>query len=116
MKEKIINIVKDFSEVPYGRTKKHGPNNGTVFRKILVDALKENDIVKVDFEDLIFIPGSSFMDEAFGGLTRDEGLAESELKKRLRIINSSESIKEEVEQEIEEGVEEKRTGKRIEVI
>ena len=115
MKEKIINIVKDFAEVPYGRTAKHGPNNGTVFRKILVDALKENDVVKVDFADLIFIPGSSFMDEAFGGLARDEGFTESYLNEHLCIINSSKAIKKEVEQEIEEGVEEKRIGRRIEV-
>ena len=107
MKEKTINILKDFSEIPYGRNAKHGPNNGTVFRKILVDALNENDVVKVDFEDLIFIPGSGFMDEAFGGLTREEGFTESYLNEHLRIINSSEDIKEEVEEEILEGVEEK---------
>ena len=107
MKEKTINICKDFSEIPYGRNERHGPKNGTAFRKILVDALKENDVVKVDFEDLVFIPGSSFMDEAFGGLTRDEGFTESELKEHLQIINSSEDIKEEVEEEIAEGVEEK---------
>ena len=107
MKEKIINIAKDFAEIPYGRTKKHGPENGTVFRKILVEALKENDVVKVDFEDLIFIPGSSFMDEAFGGLTREEEFTESYLKEHLQIINSSQIIKEEVEGEIADGVEEK---------
>ena len=107
MKEKTINILKDFSKIPFGRTEKHGPKNGTVFRKILVDALNENDVVNVDFANLVFIPGSSFMDEAFGGLTRDEGYTVSELKERLHIINSSEAIKEEIEQEISEGVEEK---------
>ena len=116
MKEKTINILKDFAEMPFGRTEEHGPDNGTAFRKILVDALKENDVVKVDFKDLMFLPGSSFMDEAFGGLTRDEGLTESYLNKHLQIINSPETIKEEVEQEIEEGAEEKRIGRKIEVI
>ena len=116
MKEKTINIVKDFSEMPYGRTDKHGPANGTVFRKMLVDALRENDVVKVDYVDLVFLPGSSFLDEAFGALTRVEGYTQSYLNEHLQIINSSEYSKELIEEEIAEGVEEKRIGRKIEVV
>ena len=47
------------------------------------------------------------MDEAFGGLTREEEFTESYLKEHLQIINSSQIIKEEVEGEIADGVEEK---------
>ena len=115
MKEKTINIVKDFSEMPYGRTDEHGPENGTVFRKMLVDALRENDIVKVDYAGLIFLPGSSFLDEAFGALTRVEGYTQSYLNEHLQIINSSECSKELIEDEIAEGVEERRIGRKIEV-
>ena len=113
MKEKIINIVEDFSEIPYGRTDEHGPANGTVFRKMLMDAMKENDVVKVDYADLVFLPGSSFLDEAFGALTRVEGYTQSYLNEHLQIINSSECSKELIEDEIANDVEERRTGKKI---
>ena len=113
MKEKIINIVEDFSEMPYGSTDEHGPANGTAFRKMLMDAMKENDVVKVDYKGLVFLPGSTFLDEAFGALTRVEGYTQSYLNEHLQIINSSECSKKTIEREIANGVEERRTGKRI---
>ena len=113
MKEKIINIVKDFSEMPYGSTDEDGPANGAAFRKMLMDAMKENDVVKVDFKDLIFLPGSTFLDEAFGVLTRVEGYSQSYLNEHLQIINSTKFTKIDILGEISNGVEERRTGKRI---
>ncbi len=115
MKEKIINIVEDFSEMPYGSTDEHGPANGAAFRKMLMDAMKENDVVKVDYKGLVFLPGSTFLDEAFGALTRVEGYTQSYLNEHLQIINSSEYSKKLIKSEIAEGVEERRIGRKIEV-
>ncbi|HDT1126738.1 TPA: STAS-like domain-containing protein [Morganella morganii subsp. morganii] len=87
MKQKIITIVNDFSKKPYGRYPGDGDSNGEVFRKkYLVPALKESDQVIVVLTGYNRY-GRSFIDEAFGGLVRDEGFTKSELDNKLRCIH-----------------------------
>ncbi|MBV4368166.1 MULTISPECIES: STAS-like domain-containing protein [Erwiniaceae] len=69
---KIIEV-KKFSKYPGPRYKKLGDYSGEEFRDdILAPALKEGDVA-VDF-DGVYGYGSSFLEEAFGGLVR-KGIA-----------------------------------------
>lgn len=65
---KMISIARDFTDTPGGRNK--GDYTGLVFREnFLLPALKEHDQVVVDLSDVVGF-GSSFLEEAFGGLVR----------------------------------------------
>lgn len=68
---KIINIT-DFSEFPGPRYSSLGLHSGEEFRKrVLIPKIeKHNDDIIVNL-DGVFGYGSSFLDEAFGGLIRD---------------------------------------------
>ena len=87
MTNKVINVVKDFHEKPYGRYRNDAPGceftSGETFRQeILAPALKEFDTVVVDLTGYNRY-GRSFLDEAFGGLIREEGFSSSEIEEKL---------------------------------
>jgi hypothetical protein len=83
---KFIDIGKDFSDTPLGRYPEDGPFSGAEFRdRHLVPALKENDSVEVRI-DTVEGFGSSFLEEAFGGLVRIHRFTAAELDKKLKII------------------------------
>jgi len=73
MKVDYISVVKDFSPTPRGRNENHGPNNGLRFRqKVLLPRLLsggEDCLLVVDLSGTNRY-GSSFLEEAFGGLVR----------------------------------------------
>ncbi len=91
MKEDTVNIsvVKDFGERPYGRYMDINTKlSGEEFRKkLLVPNLKEHKFVHVDLDGYNRY-GRSFLDEAFGGLIRDEGFSWSDLSARLTYSHS----------------------------
>lgn len=85
---KFINVAKDFSKTPFGRFSSDGPNNGEKFRKDhLVSAFcgSDSEQVLVDFDGIALVIGSSFLEEAFGGLVRLENLEKSNILNRLVI-------------------------------
>ena len=85
MKTKKINLGKDFSDTPLGRVPTDGPFSGERFRKeFLVPALRDNDRVIVQLDDIEGC-GSSFLDEAFGGLVRWEKITAKDLQEKLLI-------------------------------
>lgn len=95
-----INIGKDFSRYPVGRYLRDGDSNGEKFREdLLRPALVRGD-VEVLLDDA-FGYGSSFLEEAFGGLVRS-GMTLSELKQRLRIVTVDHSLETEIWRYIEE--------------
>lgn len=70
-----INIAKDFSEIPGGRYKNESAFSGEEFRENILkikleEAQKKNDIIEVELDGCYGYP-SSFLDEAFGGLVRE---------------------------------------------
>lgn len=70
MGEKVINVAKDFSRAPAGRYISDGPNSGERFRnQILVPALNGGGMVTLELDGTRGY-GSSFLEEAFGGLIR----------------------------------------------
>lgn len=87
---KLLLVSKDFSELPFGRYPKHGPNNGQRFRDdFLIPALQQHQSILVDLTGTRGL-APSFLEEAFGGLVR-KGYTESELRLRMEITNSDTS-------------------------
>jgi hypothetical protein len=82
---RIINISKDFSRSPAGRDAADGPFSGQRFREeVLVPALQSGDQLVVDLTGALTF-GSSFLEEAFGGLVRVHRFKPAELRDRIRI-------------------------------
>lgn len=91
MTSKKINISKDFSKAPAGRYREDSDASGEAFREdFLVRALKDFDEVIVCLDNLGGV-GSSFWDEAFGGLIRVENYSNEDLEKKLKIICNDDS-------------------------
>jgi STAS-like domain of unknown function (DUF4325) len=89
-----LNIARDFSKFPAGRYTTDGPFPGETFRLLLVDALGRGPVTVV-FDDT-FGYGSSFLEEAFGGLVRLCGFSASDLHSRMTIETGDPSLSEEV--------------------
>lgn len=104
-----INIAKDFSRTPFGRFVTDSPFSAEKFRKeFLVPALRsgEQEVV-VDFSGIALGVGSSFLEEAFGGLVRKEGLPKGGIKRRLVIKGDMPFYKEQIERFIDSAEPEK---------
>lgn len=85
MSNEIELRVTDFSKTPGGRHKTDGPANGQTYRQHhLVPALKSGKKVRVILDGTRGY-GSSFLDEAFGGLVRDEGYTAAWLRSWLEL-------------------------------
>lgn len=90
MKSTTISVAKDFSPSPAGRFFEDGPFPGAVFRdKILIPAVQNNDKVIVDLDGTDGY-GSSFLEEAFGGMVRC-GFPKKLLTKKLSLSSSRKS-------------------------
>ena len=82
-----ISVAKDFSTVPLGRFPDDSTFNGTVFREEwLLPALAKHDTLQIDFDGAEGY-GSSFLEEAFGGLVRLHGFNPSDLLRRISLIS-----------------------------
>lgn len=104
-----INIATDYTRYPAGRFMKNGNTSGEGFRVIhLVPALNSNDKVRVEFDGTVGY-GSSFLEEAFGGLVRQLGITSEALTSRLELVSKDKSLIEEVLQYIVDA--EKALGK-----
>lgn len=92
MNKKTIEIAKDFTPFPAGRYEKDGPYTGEGFRKrILVPALKQHDSVEIILDGTVGY-GSSFLEESFGGLIREEGFSYEEINNKLILTSKRKSI------------------------
>ena len=90
MSNKTISVAVDFSPSPAGRYRSDGPYPGEAFREdLLLPALRAHESVTVEFDGTDGF-GSSFLEEAFGGLVR-EGFTEEMLRRRLHIKSSRRS-------------------------
>lgn len=92
MKKKIINVSREFSPYPAGRYESDGKFTGEGFRRIhLKNALEKNDKVIIELDGTLGY-GSSFLEEAFGGLVREDNFSEEYLSKRLELVSTRKSI------------------------
>lgn len=93
-----IEIAQAFSKFPAGRFKSDGPFSGEKFRDdILVPALKSGVRVRVLLDGVAGY-GSSFLEEAFGGLVRKKLVPKSDLLTRVELVASDPSLVEEIKE------------------
>ncbi|ATP18283.1 MULTISPECIES: STAS-like domain-containing protein [Sphingobium] len=100
MRELHISVAKDYTRHPGPRYERQGEFSGERFRKVLVDRLKTADRIVVDLDGTSGF-GSSFLDEAFGGLIRYEGMTRDQVRSRV-IVKSA--MDETYAAEVEEAV------------
>lgn len=87
MQKMIISIANEFTQTPAGRYETDGPFSGQKFREeVLVPALRAGKKIAIDLDGTIGF-GSSFLEEAFGGLVR-AGFNVKDLHDRLQILSS----------------------------
>ena len=103
-----IVIATDFSETPGGRTPKEGEFSGAEFRNSILEpaykaCIENNENLTIDFDHCYGI-GTSFLEEAFGGLVR-EYKYKNILDNIILVANDDETILEKVSKYIrtEEG-------------
>jgi len=83
MKTEVVVRVADLFPFPGGRHRDDGPQSGQAFREdVLVPKLREAERVILDLDGVAGLP-SSFLDEAFGGLVRENNFTAEELTPRL---------------------------------
>lgn len=88
---KVVTIdMKSFSRAPFGRYPEDGPGNGQAFRtKFLLEPFSDPSVdrvvVKLDSVTPGYEYGSSFLEEAFGGLVREEQLPSSDVLRKLEV-------------------------------
>ena len=98
-----IRVATDFSPVPLGRFPNDSPFNGTTFReKWLLPALATHTTFQVDFDGAEGY-GSSFLEEAFGGLVRLNGFNSNEVLNRINLVSKEDpTLIDEVRQYIQD--------------
>lgn len=92
-----IEIATAFSAYPAGREEADGPYNGNKFQtEILLGELKaavdDGGKVVVSLNGLMSC-GSSFLEEAFGGIIRDGHLTRDEVLSHLEVVYSTPRLK-----------------------
>lgn len=81
-----IHVAKEFSKYPSGRTRSDSRYSGEEFReRFLISPLRQGKKVNI-FLDGTLGYGSSFLDEAFGGLIRKDMFAVGALESQLHLI------------------------------
>jgi len=86
-----ISVARMFSRTPGPRYEWQGPWSGEQFRRQhLESALKEAERLVIDLDGTRGY-GSSFLDEAFGGLVREGVMTAKDLWKRLSFISAEDS-------------------------
>lgn len=83
-----LSVAQDFSRYPAGRHRTDGPWSGEAFRHDLLAPALHEGTVEVDLDGTLGY-GSSFLEEAFGGLVRVEGFRLSVLESMLRLSCAS---------------------------
>ena len=83
MSEAVFSIARDFGLFAGPRKARQGPHSGEALRNKLLKFLDANPGKVTIVLDGTKGMGSSFLDEAFGGLIRYDGKARSELERRL---------------------------------
>lgn len=96
MNKTTINIATEFSRYPGGRFITDGKFSGEAFReKFLLPKLKENEKVVIQMDGTLGY-GSSFLDEAFGGLVRKHQYEPEKLLQALSIDSKDPSLEIEI--------------------
>jgi STAS-like domain of unknown function (DUF4325) len=104
----VVNIARDFSRSPAGRYESDGPYSGEAFReRWLRPALDGSDEVRVELDGALGF-GSSFLEEAFGGLVRIYGLSPAAIRSKIRIVSRIKTYEDRIWRYIDEARPERR--------
>lgn len=99
-----IRVAQDFSRHPAGRFRADGPFSGELFRqKFLVPALRAGERMLIVLDGARGY-GSSFLEEAFGGLVRKEGFDREVVERSLDFESEDRSLTEEIREYIHDAV------------
>ena len=97
-----INVAQEFSRHPAGRYLGDGPFSGQAFRtRYLVPAIRSNERVIIELDGVRGY-GSSFLEEAFGGLVR-AGFSAASIKEHFEFKTDNASLREEILEYIDHG-------------
>lgn len=89
---KVINIAREFSEFPVGRFYTDGPDSGERFRdQFLEPALNSGGAVQVQISGTEGY-GSSFLDEAFGGIVRKLHWSKADVAAKLQFVADEDPV------------------------
>ena len=89
------DIAREYTPYPAGRYKKNGPGSGEGFREIIKEELEKGNKIRLVM-DGTYGYGSSFLEEAFGGLVREHVLSANEIEKRLEFDTADELLRSEI--------------------
>lgn len=90
-----VRVASDFSRHPAGRFLSDGPFSGEAFRrKFLEPNLAIDEQIVIEFDGARGY-GSSFLEEAFGGLVR-KGYAKDIILSKLSLVATNVSLKHEI--------------------
>jgi hypothetical protein len=93
---KTVSVARNFTRFPSGRHKAKGSTSGEEFRQTFLEpALRSGERIEVDLDGTLGY-GSSFLEEAFGGLVRSLELAPDRLFDLLTIKSEDPLIIQEV--------------------
>jgi hypothetical protein len=109
MIEVTFSIARQFSRHPGPRYRKQGADSGEALRARLVRLLNDsNQTIIVDLDGTSGY-GSSFLDEAFGGLIRSEGFDSSVAQRFQFVSNVDPTYIDEIKESFEKAVPDKVT-------
>ena len=92
MEPEVIDVAKDFTRYPAGRYRDDGPYSGQRFREdLLVPVLEKFGRATVVLDGTMGY-GSSFLEEVFGGLRRDNRFATADLRAMIKLISKDTSL------------------------
>ena len=92
----VVNVANDFSRFPSGRTPHDSAFSGKSFRqKHLTPHLKLGKSVRVELDGPIGY-GSSFLEEAFGGLVREDGFDLNTVRRRIELVSYDTALIDEI--------------------
>ncbi len=90
-----VRVASDFSRHPAGRFLSDGPYSGEAFRqRFLEPNLTKEDQIVIELDGARGY-GSSFLEEAFGGLVR-KGFSKDILKQKILLRGANVSLKQEI--------------------
>jgi len=99
---KTINVAVDFSRYPAGRYIDDGPHSGQRFRDDFLKPVLLNSEKAIIELDGVRGYGSSFLEEAFGGLVRED-YAPDTISKTFLLKSSDSSLIDEINEYIAHG-------------
>lgn len=101
--EIMIHVASDFSPYPAGRTTGDGPFSGEKFRtSFLVPAIEAKETATLVLDGTRGY-GSSFLEEAFGGLVR-AGFSKEVIHSHIKLRSKDEALISEINEYIDQAV------------